>query len=432
MVRNNNTYGLFTEDIALGNRFAIIFAFLGESIDVFHDASANCSSYNAIFIDVRVAMQPSIVKQCRKLNLPIVFIKDDTELKGVESHKDMVAYTIDQNITHSTIMYILYRCQLSHENLPSQVTGGKGNQELFRSLVGSSDGIHAVHSAITKVASTDMTVLILGESGTGKEVVARNLHYYSARVRKPFVAINCGAIPRDLLESELFGHEKGAFTGAHTNRKGKFEAADGGTIFLDEIGDMPKDMQVKLLRIIQERQFQKVGGNKNVSVDVRIIAATHQDLEKLIAVGKFREDLYYRLNVFPIEVPPLRARIEDLPLLISEILARLSAQGLSIVKLLDETMLCLSQYDWPGNVRELVNLMERLCVLYPGALIGVAELPKKFQANPIPVDKKILTEQEIIQQAMVAANGDLEQVAAALHLRKNSLLDKISKYGIKS
>lgn len=198
---------------------------------------------------------------------------------------------------------------------------------LFRSLVGQSLGIQEVRHLIEQVASTEANVLILGESGTGKEVVARNVHYHSSRRNGPFVPINCGAIPPDLLESELFGHEKGAFTGALTTRKGRFELADGGTLFLDEIGDMPMAMQVKLLRVLQERCFERVGGNSTIKANVRIIAATHRDLETMISDEKFREDLYYRLNVFPIEMPALKERKDDIPLLLQELMTRLQAEG---------------------------------------------------------------------------------------------------------
>ena len=198
---------------------------------------------------------------------------------------------------------------------------------LFRSLVGTSRKIQQVRELMAQVADKNVTVLITGESGTGKEVVARNLHYHSPRQQQPFVPVNCGAIPPELLESELFGHEKGAFTGAISSRAGRFEMAQGGTLFLDEIGDMPLNMQVKILRVLQERTFERVGGNKTIEVDVRIIAATHKNLEEMISDGDFREDLYYRLNVFPIEMPALRERVEDLPLLLNELISRLENEA---------------------------------------------------------------------------------------------------------
>ncbi|MGH8569204.1 MAG: sigma-54 interaction domain-containing protein, partial [Gammaproteobacteria bacterium] len=230
------------------------------------------------------------------------------------------------------------------------------------------------------VAGTDANVLITGESGTGKEVVARHVHYHSKRRNRPFVPVNCGAIPSELLESELFGHEKGAFTGAITTRQGRFELAQGGTIFLDEIGDMSLTMQVKLNRVLQDRTFERVGSNKSLTADVRIVAATHVNLEGAIARGAFREDLYYRMNVFPIEMPPLRERTEDLPLLIEELIARGEYEGRGRIRLTPRCHASLVHYPWPGNVRELANLMERLAILCPNGLVDLPDLPVKYQA----------------------------------------------------
>jgi sigma-54 specific flagellar transcriptional regulator A len=238
-----------------------------------------------------------------------------------------------------------------------------------------------VRNLIERVSCAEATVLILGASGTGKEVVARNIHYFSPRRKGPFVPINCGAIPENLLESELFGHEKGAFTGAFAARQGRFELANGGTLFLDEIGDMPLLMQVKLLRVLQERAFERLGSNKRMTTDARIIAATHRNLEQAINAGTFREDLYYRLNIFPIEMPTLHERIEDLPLLVDDLSARLkSEQGVEI-RLSPTALDCLSRYSWPGNIRELANLMERLAVLHPHEIVEAENLPAKFRAG---------------------------------------------------
>lgn len=246
-------------------------------------------------------------------------------------------------------------------------------------LIGKSYAISNIRNLICQVANSITNVLILGESGTGKEVAARLIHDQSQRRNKPFVAINCGAIPSELLESELFGHEKGAFTGALTTRQGRFELANGGTIFLDEIGDMPLLMQVKLLRVLQERTIDRVGSKKSINIDVRIIAATHRNLENEISSLRFREDLYYRLNVFPIEMPALRDHAEDIPLIIEELIARLNSEGRGSVHLMKETINVLCHYPWPGNVRELSNLIERLAVLYPNTLIDVEHLPAKFR-----------------------------------------------------
>ena len=250
--------------------------------------------------------------------------------------------------------------------------------DLEQVLVGAGRAIADLRGLVAQVAPKMANVLLQGESGTGKEVVARAIHDCSSRARGPFVAVNCGAIPAELLESELFGHEKGAFTGAVTARKGRFELAEGGTLFLDEIGDMPFDMQVKLLRVLQERTYERVGGGKLQKADVRIVAATHQNLEGKVESGDFRMDLYYRLNVFPIDMPPLRERPEDVPLLARRFIALQEAQTGETLELSREALEQLCQCEWPGNVRELGNLIERLMILYPGETVGVAELPDRY------------------------------------------------------
>ena len=331
--------------------------------------------------------------------------------------------------------------------------------ELFRSLVGTSRGIAQVRRLIEQVADSDATVLILGESGTGKEVVARNIHYHSSRRDKPFVPVNCGAIPSELLESELFGHEKGAFTGAISARQGRFELAEGGTLFLDEIGDMDMQMQVKLLRVLQERTFERVGSNKTIRADVRIIAATHRNLEQMIEDDRFREDLYYRLNVFPIEMPPLRERAEDIPLLIKEIITRLQHEKRGSVTLTQSAVMALCQYHWPGNVRELANLVERLVIMHPYGVVDMRDLPEKYQVDPGEIQEKVIPDQtlltldqfevprlprdgidlkehlttlecKLIRQALADAEGVVAHAATRLRLRRTTLVEKLRKYGI--
>ena len=342
--------------------------------------------------------------------------------------------------------------------------GTRRSVELFRSMVGSSRKIKAVRQLMEQVAGSDATVLILGESGTGKEVIARNIHYYSKRRNKPFVPINCGAIPPDLLESELFGHEKGAFTGAISARQGRFELAEGGTLFLDEIGDMPLAMQVKLLRVLQEHCFERVGSSKTTKTDVRIIAATHRQLEELISDGSFREDLYYRLNVFPIESPPLRDRIEDIPLLINELISRIEHEKRGSVRLSTGAVMALCQFAWPGNVRELANLIERLAILHPFGLVEAHDLPEKYRpengsaAAPVFADrieammtaelpqepgearlprdginlKEHLSHLEVnlIRQALQEADGVVAHAAKLLTMRRTTLVEKLRKYGL--
>ncbi len=349
--------------------------------------------------------------------------------------------------------------QLEDQAQPvSSVQCESGNPELFRSLVGESAGISHVRRLIERVAPTEATVMVLGETGTGKEVVARNIHHLSARRNKPFVAINCGAIPPDLLESELFGHEKGAFTGAVTARKGRFELANGGTLFLDEVGDMGLDMQVKLLRVLQERCFDRVGGSTSIEADVRIIAATHRDLEAMTSDGSFREDLFYRLNVVPIEMPPLRDRRGDIPLLISELNARIAARGLDPKRVGDRALKTMLAYHWPGNVRELANLIERCSILSAGAEIEPADLPSRMRAaaggtGDVPLtladatlidlglgqidSERIelkglleLMETRLICQALDRSDGVVAQAAERLGLRRTTLVEKIRKFGI--
>ncbi len=263
------------------------------------------------------------------------------------------------------------------------------SQDVFSSLVGDGSAMRGVKTLVQQVAQTDATVLVLGESGTGKEVVAQALHNASERAGRPFVPINCGAIPAELLESELFGHEKGAFTGAITARKGRFEMAEKGTVFLDEIGDMPLSMQVKLLRVLQERSYERVGGSKSFQCDIRVIAATHRNLEERIEAGEFREDLFYRLNVFPIEMPSLKERPEDLEDLLGFLFQKIQDAGRKTPQLTEKAIIALQHYPWPGNVRELGNLVERLSILFPDLPVDYADLPRKYQID-FPEDTQLI------------------------------------------
>lgn len=286
---------------------------------------------------------------------------------------------ISTPLTYPVLTQAIHRCQEYSLRKPNLSKSSGTKTRLFRSLVGKSDQIQIVRRLVEQVAPTDATVLILGESGTGKEVVARNVHFFSERKDGPFIPVNCGAIPGELLESELFGHEKGAFTGAISARKGRFELAEGGTLFLDEIGDMPLQMQVKLLRVLQEKTFERVGGTKPLKCNVRIVAATHRDLETMISQDKFREDLYYRLNVFPIDSPALRQRKDDIPLLLQEINSRIQGDGVDGVRFTERAIASLMEHEWAGNVRELSNLVERLTILYPGHIVDISDLPEKYQ-----------------------------------------------------
>ena len=317
----------------------------------------------------------------------------------------------------------------------------------FGDIVGVSEGIRRVLGAVEKVGPTDSSVLIYGESGTGKELVARALHRSSLRAAGPFVRVNCGALPRELVESELFGHEKGAFTNAVRQRKGKFELAEKGTIFLDEIADLPLDTQVNLLRVLQEKEFDRVGGEATLQADVRVVAATNRPLKEMVADGSFREDLYYRLEVIPLFLPPLRERREDIPLLVGHFLERKSREiNVPLRRLTDEALKILCDYPWPGNVRELENIIERTIVLSDGEVIGPADLPLEGMDIPAAEDgadaavpagqETSLTDQleglerELITRAMQQARGVKTQAAELLGIKTSALYYKLEKYGV--
>ncbi len=317
----------------------------------------------------------------------------------------------------------------------------------FDKLIGQSDNVKKLRRLINQVAYSDSTVLILGQSGTGKEVIASCIHYLSNRKDKPLVPINCGAIPSELMESELFGHEKGAFTGALTRRAGRFEIGDGGTIFLDEIGDMPLQMQVKLLRVIQERKIDRVGGTSSVKVDVRLIAATNKNLEDMIEKNLFREDLFYRLNVFPIHVPCLSERSEDIPYLIDYHLDRIFDRLKHRVIFTDRAKEILCQYAWPGNIRELENFLERMVILHRDCVLDEKDLePQYKQKKPIQLphflhansdsfnikDYIADMEKQIIEFALDKSNGIINAAADYLSLGQNTLIEKMKAYNLVS
>ena len=316
----------------------------------------------------------------------------------------------------------------------------------FENFIGDSPQMHNVFRIIEKVADTDSTVLILGESGTGKELVARAIHYNSMRRDKALIPVNCGAIPEDLLESELFGHEKGAFTNAIRTRIGRFEMSNGGTIFLDEIAEMSPHLQVKLLRILQEQEFERLGGTKTIKCDIRVIAATNKDLDKLVQENKFREDLYYRLRVIPIEIPPLRERRSDIPLLIHHFLELNStSRGKKTKSMSKDVVNAFMDYDWPGNVRELENIIERMVILSEGNEITVQDIPDKIiqkhtseEISPmmIPDDGFSLNnaineyERLLIIRALEKADWVKNRAAKLLNMNRTTLVEKIKKQGI--
>jgi Nif-specific regulatory protein len=322
-------------------------------------------------------------------------------------------------------------------------------------IVGRNKRMCEIYEAVEQVSQTRATVLIRGESGTGKELIAHAIHYNSPRAAGPFVKVNCAALPQGLLESELFGHEKGAFTGATAAKKGRFELADGGSLFLDEIGDMPMPVQVKLLRVLQERSFERVGGTQTIAVDVRIIAATHQDLEAAIARGEFREDLYYRLNVVPLLLPPLRERREDIPLLVEHFLAKYNRENNRRVRITGRALQGLLNYDWPGNVRELENCLERMVIMTRRRLILPEDLPLPVEAgeaepsdtrrrrrvvsptrdatrasSPDGVSSLREVERQQIIQALSRTNGVQARAAALLGITPRQLAYRLRKYAI--
>lgn len=469
---------LIDDDAQRRRDYNVIFNFLGEasvcvsSEDWRQQAEAEVEHSGELVAVMLGNSNQSLARMVQAIvdwdeGLPIILTFDHPEAELLDESLRRQIISKVKKPSYNKLLDTLHRAQMYREQY--DLTRGRGQRRevnLFRSLVGSSRGVQQVREMMTQVADKEVTVLIQGESGTGKEVVARNLHYNSHRRHKPFVPVNCGAIPADLIESELFGHEKGAFTGAITARAGRFEMAEGGTLFLDEIGDLPLPMQVKLLRVLQERTFERVGGSRTYTADIRVIAATHRNLEQMIEEGSFREDLYYRLNVFPIEMPPLRERSEDIPILLNELIARLENEKRGSIRFNSSAIMSLVRHDWPGNVREMANLVERLAIMHPYGVVGVQELPAKychieegdeslnlnepinlphndsaahlFQENTalLPVNgidlKEYLTdlEKSLIQQALDDAEGVVARAAEKLHIRRTTLVEKMRKYQI--
>ncbi len=472
------------DDAASRHDLAVVFEFLTE-----HARTISFDQWQTILPDIKVGHLPSsqrevgvvfIGSSTRPVDLkvlldnirqhcesaPVVLI-GELEVSDEWDHylKHMVIENMSWPANYTEMLNLIHRAQRYNE-AQARLKQEKNQRpvHLFRSLVGTSREIQSVRAMMSQVADKDVTVLVEGESGTGKEVVARNLHYHSARRDGPFVPVNCGAIPAELLESELFGHEKGAFTGAINSRAGRFELAEGGTLFLDEIGDMPLHMQVKILRVLQEKSYERVGGNKTFKTDVRIIAATHRNLEKMIEEGKFREDLYYRLNVFPIVMPSLRDRAEDIPLLINELISRLESEKRGSVRFNSAAIMSLCSHPWPGNVRELANLVERMAIINPFGIVGVQDLPKKYRhvddvlesdefeqfveesRKPTVVSEGDIAllpengidlkeymaglEQSLIQQALDNTGGVVARAAEQLTIRRTTLVEKMRKYGL--
>jgi DNA-binding NtrC family response regulator len=317
-----------------------------------------------------------------------------------------------------------------------------GRRYEFDNIIGRSPQMQDIFATILRVAPSRATVLLAGESGVGKDLIARAIHFHSPRAEKQMVKINCTSIPENLMESELFGYEKGAFTGAQTSKPGKFEQADGGTVFLDEIGDVPAVIQVKLLRVLQEREFERLGSNKTQHIDVRVIAATNQDLRRALEDGTFREDLYYRLNVVPMDIPPLRARKEDIPYLAKHFVTKLAPEsGTHVTSITEAAIDKLLTYDWPGNVRELENVIERSLVMATGEKLDAADIRLDMTLRPRQVTGDFSLpggmsldqyEQEIIKQALKKADGNKSQAARLLGLTRNALRYRLTQMGIEA
>ncbi|WP_404399899.1 sigma-54 dependent transcriptional regulator [Idiomarina seosinensis] len=469
---------LIENDKVRRQRLQTVLTFIGEQVTVIDAWSGSVPKDNALCIIAGGGVDN--LEQLASSLPELPFICTSAEQTAALQRANVLGPIAD-SVDYQELSRWLHYCQAYHRSLTSRyVTGDQKRGLLDSMLVGQSDAIQSIKQMISQVAGSDANVLVLGESGTGKEVVARGIHEVSARKNGPFVPVNCGAIPAELLESELFGHEKGAFTGAIGMRKGRFELAQGGTLFLDEIGDMPLAMQVKLLRVLQERNFERVGGSKSIEADVRVVAATHRQLETMISEGKFREDLYYRLNVFPIEVPALRQRQEDVPLLLHELTARFKKDRGVGLRFTEQSLASLSKHQWPGNVRELSNLIERLSIMHPDQLVDVQNLPPKYQhvdylpeepefpdellereaLNSIFADddfdetdsqedadrllgselpdagvnlKDMLSELEVemIKQALEKTDGVVAKAAELLSMRRTTLVEKMKKYQIK-
>lgn len=376
--------------------------------------------------------------------LPVVMISGHGTIETAVTATKLGAYDyIEKPLSYDKILLVIENC-LNYQLLAEENILLKRQAVKRFHLTGSSNVMKDLKKQIETVASTNAWVMITGENGTGKELVAHTIHRLSNRADRPMVEVNCAAIPEELIESELFGHERGSFTGADSHRRGRFDLANHGTLFLDEIGDMSLKTQSKILRILDEQRFERVGGDKTIQVDVRVIVATNKDLREEIRKGAFREDLYYRLNVIPIHVPPLRDRKEDISLLVQDFLEEFSRENNSEPKrITDETMSALLAHDWPGNVRELKNLVERLVIMSPGARIefssllgGFEPITSQFTANPsfktAPTlrEARNMAEKEYISAKLAKNKGNISQTAEEIDIDRTSLHKKIKALGI--
>jgi len=462
---------LIDDDLGRRHDMAVILDFLGE-----HYLACDGSQWAALLDGLgssqellcvllgRIDAEGGVLELVRRLHgwdesLPVLLLGQPIPPAWSKEMRRQVLTSLQAPPCYNTLLDALHRAQV-YRALPRQGRGLLREPNLFRSLVGTSRAIQQVRQLLQQVAETDASVLLLGEPGTGKEVVARNLHYHSRRRDAPFVPLNCSGIAAELLESELCGHEQGAFGGALSTHVGRFELAHGGVLFLDEIDAMPLPMQARLLRVLKEGVFERLGSTQERHADVRVIAASHRNLEAMVGEGSFRKDLYYQLCVFPIEMPPLRERAEDIPLLLNELSVRLEHDKLGSIRFNSAAIMSLCRHDWPGNLRELANLVERMAILHPYGVVGVQELPKKYRhveeegerpgelaglgaGLPDPSSFVLLPaegldlkdylgtlEQALIQQALEDSGGVVAHAAERLRIRRTTLVEKMRKYGM--
>jgi Nif-specific regulatory protein len=441
-------YGMSTSQQARG-KYQIGEGVVGKVVELGRPVVISEISKSSLFIN---KTKSELTKDGQELTFICVPIMDHHKATGalsvVRVYNPKISYEEDIHLLTIIGSLIAKVAQYRQEQLEEVENLKKKNLELKSQLetdlrpnniVGASGKMRDVFSLITMVSKTNSTVLIRGESGIGKELVAESIHYQSPREAKNMIKVNCSALPDSLIESELFGHEKGAFTGADQRRIGRFEMAHGGTIFLDEIGDLPLQTQVKLLRILQEREFERLGGSETIKVDVRIVAATNRNLEKLIEEGRFREDLYYRINVFPIFIPPLRERREDIPALVDHFIEKFNKRNkTSIKRITTDAINMLMVYSWPGNVRELENVIERACILSGDNVINSHNLPPTLQtaesSNTMAqgglTDCVDRMEVQLIREALTTTKGNMAKAAELLKVTERMLGTRVKKYDI--
>jgi len=464
---DNNKVLVVTQDPGRGRDLCTILEFLGEE-PVAGAAPDLEQAFSVALVcgDHRFTESSLEGLSHRFPELPVLLVDGPAAGELAKESAARVIARLEWPLNYAKLVDSLHRAQVYRSRFePDGERGRFRKAQLFRSLVGTSRRIQEVRELMARVAEREATVLVSGEPGTGKEVVARNLHYHSPRRDKPFVPVHCSAIAPELLEAELFGYEQGAFPGALVERAGRCELAGGGTLFLDDVGALPLNTQVRVLRLLQERTFERLGSSSSRTTDIRVIAAAGPGLERKVEAGQFREDLFYRLNVFPIDMPPLRDRVEDIPLLINELLSRLEHEKRGSLRMNSAAIMSLCRHDWPGNMRELANLIERLAILYPFSVIGVKELPRKFRyldshdenhpaASPampsfggavagmeapvlLPVNgldlKEYLAtlERQLIEQALNEASGVVARAAEKLRIRRTTLVEKVRKYGLR-